>query len=75
MLDTNVSEPYEVYWKVRNHGAEAETKRALRGEITKDAGQRTKTESTLYAGQHYVECYVVKNGICVAQAREPVIIS
>lgn len=71
---TDVPEPYNVYWKVRNHGLEAKLNGQLRGEITKDEGQREKRESTKFTGDHYVECYIVKDGICVAWAREPVVI-
>lgn len=71
---TTVKGSFVVYWKVRNSGFEAEKNHSLRGEITRDAGQRRKKESTLYAGHHYVECYVVKDGICVARSREPVVI-
>jgi hypothetical protein len=71
---TTVEGRFDVYWKVRNSGFEAEKQQSLRGEITRDAGQRRKKESTLYAGNHYVECYVIKNGICVARSREPVVI-
>jgi hypothetical protein len=62
----DVPEPFDVYWKVRNHGPEATRLNALRGEITRDAGTRSKKESTAYRGSHYVECYIVKNGVCVA---------
>jgi hypothetical protein len=72
--ETTVEGRFDVYWKVRNSGFEAEKQQSLRGEITRDAGQRRKKESTLYAGSHYVECYVIKNGICVARSREPVVI-
>jgi hypothetical protein len=68
----DVPQPYDVYWKVRNRGDEAAHQRALRGEIT--AGGHTKTESTAYRGSHWVECYVVRNGVCVARDRHPVII-
>lgn len=71
---TTVKSPYDVYWKVRNSGLEAERKQSLRGEITRDTGQRRKKESTLYAGNHYVECYVIVDGICVARSRQPVVI-
>lgn len=71
---TSVKGPFDVYWKVRNSGLEAERKQSLRGEITRDVGQRRKKESTLYAGSHYVECYVIKDGICVARSRQPVVI-
>jgi hypothetical protein len=63
----NVPGPYSVYWKVRNFGEEAKNAEGLRGEITLGVGR--KEESTLYYGTHYVECYIVKNGICVAVGR------
>jgi len=62
----DVPEPYEVRWKVKNTGAEARRKNAFRGQIHPDRGDRRKRESTLYWGNHYVECYVVKDGVCVA---------
>lgn len=74
-IDTDVPEPYKVFWKVRNHGQEARARNALRGQIVPDDGARQKRESTLYTGHHYVECYIVKDGVCVARAHEPVIIS
>lgn len=74
-VETNVPEPYAVYWKVRNGGAEAAEQRELRGEITQDAGAREKEESTLYTGTHYVECYIVKDGVVVASDRQPVMVT
>lgn len=69
---TDVAEPFHVYWKVRNHGDEARTRGQLRGQIV--PGARQRRESTAYTGHHYVECYIVKNGVCVARTRENVII-
>jgi len=66
IVSCDVPEPYEVRWKVKNTGAEATRKGALRGQIHMDQGQRRRKESTLYWGNHYVECYVIKNGECVA---------
>lgn len=68
----DVPEPFDVYWKVRNRGAEAAGRSCLRGEITH--GGRTKVEPTAYRGSHWVECYIVKDGVCVAVDRHPVII-
>jgi hypothetical protein len=70
----DVPSPYEVYWKVKNFGAEAAHAGQLRGEVVRDGGRHQKEESTLYRGKHYVECYVVKNGQCVARDRQLVII-
>lgn len=61
-----VPEPYEVRWKVKNTGAEARRKGALRGRIYRDEGHSERKESTMYWGNHYVECYVIKDGVCVA---------
>lgn len=60
--------PFSVKWKIKNTGSEAEEKDALRGEIIDDLGGHTRHESTLYEGEHYVECYVIKDGVCVAKA-------
>ncbi|SYZ71958.1 hypothetical protein TRIP_C20073 [Candidatus Zixiibacteriota bacterium] len=62
----SVPEPYEIKWKVKNTGAEARRIGQLRGEIYDDDGYRRRKESTKYWGNHYVECYVIKNGVCVA---------
>lgn len=66
IVSHNVPSPYSVKWKVRNFGDEARGRGALRGEISDDNGTETKKESTLYHGEHYVECYIIKNGQCVA---------
>lgn len=71
---TNVPQPRDLYWKVRNGGAEAANVDQLRGEITQDNGALTKTETTSYSGSHYVECYVVKNGKVVAIDHQSVIV-
>jgi hypothetical protein len=70
ILSTDVSEPYDIYWKVRNHGDEARRRGQLRGSIFRDGPERS--EHTAYAGHHYVDCYLVKDGVCVATARERV---
>ncbi len=69
-----VPAPYDVYWKVKNRGEEAVRRDCLRGQIVADGGRLRKDEPTAFRGNHYVECYVVKNGVCVAIDRQPVII-
>ena len=70
----DVPAPYKVYWKVRNTGEEAIRADCIRGQIKADDGTRRRDEPTKYRGKHYVECYVVKNGVCVAVAHQNVII-
>ena len=64
---TDVQSPYQVYWKVRNCGEYAYKKRMVRGDIVADSGRHEKRESTSFTGNHYVECYIIKNGVCVAR--------
>lgn len=64
---TDVPGPYEVYWKVKNVGPEAERRDCIRGQIEKRGFQIT--ENTLFYGMHYIECYAIKGGCCVARAR------
>jgi len=71
----NIQSPYIVYWKVKNFGIEAKNKNDLRGEITKDKGHEKKNENTKYRGQHYVECYIIKDNICVARDKIDIPIS
>ncbi|GMQ58356.1 nucleotidyltransferase [Vallitalea sediminicola] len=54
----------KVLWKVRNVGEEAERRNDIRGQI-KDRGTWI-SENTLFNGSHYIECYLIKNNICVA---------
>lgn len=63
---TDCLKPYNVYWKVRNVGDEAIKRNMVRGEIFKESGSHHK-EITQFKGEHYVECYLVKNNVCVAR--------
>ena len=68
---TNVSGAYRVYWQVVNTGAEAEAARGRRGEIfegTVERGRLTRHESSLYRGDHTIECFIVQNGYLVARS-------
>jgi hypothetical protein len=71
-LDINkVPYPFEVYWKVKNEGYEALNNNCIRGQIFKNAEAPFDIlkETSSFSGDHYVECYIVKNGICVAKDR------
>lgn len=72
LKDCTVPAPYQVYWKVKNTGREALDARQPRGEI--ELGGVSRYEHTAYVGSHYVEVYIVKNGVCVARDRQAVII-
>lgn len=62
---TNVPGSVRVFWKVRNFGDAA--RHNLRGEIMEGTGMTKRDENTRYRGTHYVECYIVKDGVCVAK--------
>lgn len=65
---TDCPEPYSVYWKVRNVGLAAEERDMIRGQIKKTDDKHQK-EHTDFQGEHFVECYLIKNGVCVAKDR------
>jgi hypothetical protein len=70
---TTVPQPYRVFWKVKNCGMEAAAvPGGLRGGIYEDTGgpNPTKKETTKYTGTHYVEVYIVKDGVCCARAMQ-----
>lgn len=69
IIRINIPEPFNVKWKVRNFGDEAQRVDDLRGEISDDVGGLEKKENTKYRGEHYVECYIIKNNYCVATDR------
>jgi len=72
---SNVPEPFEVWWKVRNTGPETIARNMTRGQIVKDGGSRSRTEPTSFRGSHSVEVYILKNGFVVAKDHHSVIIT
>jgi predicted nucleotidyltransferase len=63
--DNTSAEEYR--WKVRNSDKCEEP----RGEITLNQ-TKNNPERTAYIGDHYVECYAIKNGVCFARSKVPV---
>lgn len=77
-LDENrVPKPYEVYWKVKNEGLKAMENNSIRGEIFRsiETPKDIMKEYSSFGGNHYVECYIVKNEVCVAKDKIEVPIS
>lgn len=73
--ECNVPGNYKILWKVLNRGELAVEGNCIRGQIEEGERQWRLDESTSFAGSHYVECYIVKDGFCVAKDRQPVNIS
>lgn len=71
-VSTDVPEPFEVHWQVVNTGAEAESAGGLRGGFYRGEthAPRVRWERTQYKGTHWVEAFVVKDSVCVAQAKK-----
>lgn len=70
---SNIQEPYQLKWKVRNCGPASVGRE--RGEILLDYGQRKRKENSSFYGDHFVECYLIKNDVCIAMDRIDVPIS
>lgn len=72
--ETDVPKPYRVHWQVVNTGDEAYRAGQLRGEFYESGGTgRTRNEGTRYSGMHWVECFIIKDNVCVARSGEFVV--
>lgn len=57
-------------WKIRNLSEEAQKDGKLRGTIEPPGRDQSKyKDSTAYQGIHYIECYAIKDGVCIAKKR------
>lgn len=74
---TKIPFPYEVMWQVVNTGSHAKSiEGGLRGNIfaTHEKPQNqadtmlVNWEHTLYTGKHWIQCYIIKGGYCVAES-------
>lgn len=72
-VSTDIPWPFKVYWQVVNTGDEALRANSLRGGFYDgiiEKGGRAREEGTLYKGIHWIECFIVKDNICVARSGE-----
>jgi hypothetical protein len=63
--DIDVTDKYDIYWKILNCGDRAKELHMVRGQVV--LGILTKVEYADFVGDHIVECYAVKNGVVVAR--------
>lgn len=70
VVSTNVPKPYEVKWQIVNTGSDALKAGQLRGDFYScdRSTDNVRWESTSYVGTHWVEAFIIKNGICVARS-------
>jgi hypothetical protein len=69
-VSTNTPPPYDVQWQVVNTGKEATEARQLRGDFYEGdvQGNAVRWETTAFKGTHWVEAFIIKNGLCVARS-------
>ena len=70
VVKTNVRGHYRVFWQVVNTGRHAESRGGERGNIfeSNDSNPFVHWEKSEYTGKHWIECFVVKDGVCVARS-------
>lgn len=67
--NTNVPAPYKIQWQVVNTGEEAHSAQQPRGDFyDSEHPENVRWESVAYAGTHWVEAFVIKEGACVARS-------
>ena len=77
-MKTNIQGRYNVMWQVVNTGSEASAANCLRGDYGGGTSGRDgygdwHKEQTRFSGTHYLVCYVMQNGECVAKSSEFVV--
>lgn len=61
----------KIFWQVVNTGEEARANHCLRGEFeASNIFNYGRHESTSYTGTHWVQAFVVNDGICIAKSKE-----
>ncbi len=67
---TDTPPPYDVRWQVVNTGEDAQNANQLRGgfQIGENTDKNVNWEATAYRGTHWVEAFIIKEGICVAKS-------
>ena len=70
VVKTNTRGAYQVFWQVVNTGQHAESVEDGRGNIfpSNNSNPAVHWEKSLYTGKHSIECFIVKDGICVARS-------
>jgi hypothetical protein len=74
---TNIRGNYEVFWQVVNTGKHAAKENGLRGKLFqakyKDGSPSIDPlinwEWTEYTGKHWIQCFIIQNGYCVAESK------
>ena len=71
-VKTNTRGAYQVFWQVVNTGWHAESVGDGRGNIfpSNKTNSSVHWEKSLYTGKHWIECFIVKHGVCVARSGE-----
>lgn len=66
IIDTNVPHPFQIKWRVINHGREARENKDL-GHIA--MGEKEIWRRTRYKGYHFMDCEIFQSGKVVAKNR------
>lgn len=69
-VTTNTPSPYDVQWQIVNTGQEAIDAGQLRGDfyLSDVPNTSVRWETTLYKGTHWIEAFIIKDGVCVARS-------
>src|SRR6266403_1749487 len=67
---TTAPKPYSIKWQVVNTGSEALAAEQPRGDFyeSDEPEKGVRWETTAYRGTHWVEAFVIKDGVCVARS-------
>lgn len=71
---SGIKKSYYVMWQITNNGEEARVAKCLRGDFERsNEGENGRLEYTQYKGCHSVQCFIIRNNICLAKSKDYII--
>ena len=68
-VKTNLRGDYQIWWQVVNTGRHAESVGGGRGKVFESySNSSVHWEKSEYTGKHWIECFIVKDDVCVARS-------
>jgi hypothetical protein len=72
---TNATGDYDLHWQVVNTGKHATSKSGLRGGFFRGRNLKNQLTGTVanweraeYTGQHWIQCFIVRDDVCIAMS-------
>lgn len=71
---SSIKKTHHVMWQITNTGEEARIANCMRGDFySSNNGSNGRIENTQYTGCHSVQCFIIRNGVCLAKSKDYIV--